>query len=160
MGGKRVNKDRTCTLDGCNRVYLAKGYCRLHYGRKTRTGDPNGVKVMKPVHFTAEERLLSHTNKSGGYPDFSDPRVLATRDDGECWVPDFTPAGKRKQYTQFSIGGNLRYTHRVAYELWVGKIPAGLYIDHRCRNTRCINPKHLEPVTASENRYRSIKKED
>lgn len=46
--------------------------------------------------------------------------------------------------------------HRAAYETWVGKIPAGLTLDHLCRNRRCINPAHLEPVTVRENSMRGI----
>jgi hypothetical protein len=41
--------------------------------------------------------------------------------------------------------------HRFAYELLVGPIPAGLVLDHLCRNRLCVNPNHLEPVTNSEN---------
>ncbi len=44
--------------------------------------------------------------------------------------------------------------HRVAYELLVGPIPEGLTIDHLCRNTGCVNPEHMEPVTAAENARR------
>lgn len=39
------------------------------------------------------------------------------------------------------------YAHRFVYEQLVGKIPKGLVIDHLCRNRKCINIKHLEPVT-------------
>jgi len=46
--------------------------------------------------------------------------------------------------------------HRVMYENFVGEIPKGLVIDHLCRNTLCVNPKHLEPVTVSENYLRGI----
>jgi hypothetical protein len=41
--------------------------------------------------------------------------------------------------------------HRWAYEQYVGPIPAGLTIDHLCRNTLCVNPDHLEPVSNVEN---------
>lgn len=41
--------------------------------------------------------------------------------------------------------------HRVAYELAHGPIPAGLVIDHLCRNRLCVNPAHLEAVSQREN---------
>jgi hypothetical protein len=41
--------------------------------------------------------------------------------------------------------------HRFAYELAYGAVPAGLVIDHLCRNRRSVNPGHLEAVTNREN---------
>lgn len=45
--------------------------------------------------------------------------------------------------------------HRFAYESLIGLIPSGLDLDHLCRNRRCVNPAHLEPVTRRENLMRS-----
>ncbi len=45
--------------------------------------------------------------------------------------------------------------HRVVWQLNRGPIPTGLELDHLCRNRRCCNPDHLEPVTRSENALRS-----
>lgn len=49
-----------------------------------------------------------------------------------------------------------RAAHRTGYLLAVGPIPDGLVIDHLCRNTRCVNPNHLEPVTNVENVMRGM----
>lgn len=60
-------------------------------------------------------------------------------------------------YGRIGAGGrNAREVrvHRVAYELAHGPIPAGLQIDHLCRNRRCCNPDHLEVVTPRENTMR------
>lgn len=45
--------------------------------------------------------------------------------------------------------------HRFHYELRHGPVPAGLWIDHLCRNRRCVNPSHMEAVTPRENHLRS-----
>jgi len=51
--------------------------------------------------------------------------------------------------------GKTRLAHRLAYISEVGDIPDGLVLDHLCRNTKCVRPSHLEPVTSAENTRRS-----
>lgn len=53
-------------------------------------------------------------------------------------------------------GGRPCRVHRAYYERLVGPIPEGLVIDHLCRNRRCVNPAHLQPVTNRENLLRGI----
>lgn len=51
----------------------------------------------------------------------------------------------------------IRRAHRIFYELIVGPIPRGLFLDHLCRNRDCVNPDHLEPVTNLVNSRRGIR---
>ena len=69
-----------------------------------------------------------------------------------CW--NWTNFKDKVGYGKFSFNGKSRIAHRVSYELFKGKIPQGLQIDHLCRNTSCVNPLHLEPVTSKENTMR------
>lgn len=71
---------------------------------------------------------------------------------GSCWV--WTAAKAHHGYGKFKIGDKLWAAHRVAYWLRRGPIPDGLTLDHLCRNPSCVNPEHLEPVSATENKRR------
>jgi hypothetical protein len=66
---------------------------------------------------------------------------------GDCWT-----------WTGSALRGYGVYSgtvaHRVAYRLIEGDFPENLEIDHLCRNTICVNPDHLEPVTHAENMQR------
>src|SRR5262249_34193356 len=58
-------------------------------------------------------------------------------------------------YGKASADDRTQNAHRVAYVLIHGLAPAGLHIDHLCRNRLCCNPQHLEAVTMGENMRRS-----
>jgi hypothetical protein len=72
-----------------------------------------------------------------------------------CWI--WTAHRNPLGYGQFRPKGKQTVrAHRFAYELLLGPIPEGMTLDHLCRNTRCVNPDHLEPVTAIENYRRGL----
>ena len=70
-----------------------------------------------------------------------------------CWVW----MGKHlvgNGYGRISVNRKHKMVHRLAYEVFNGPIPEGLFIDHLCRVPSCINPAHLEVVTHRENTMR------
>lgn len=69
-----------------------------------------------------------------------------------CWL--WTACLDKDGYGFFSDGVRQRHAHRFAYEFFVGPIQPGLQLDHLCRQPRCVNPAHLEPVTGRENLLR------
>lgn len=52
--------------------------------------------------------------------------------------------------------GVSRSAHRFFYTMRYGEIPLNLQIDHKCRVRSCVNPDHLEAVSARENVLRGI----
>lgn len=50
------------------------------------------------------------------------------------------------------------YAHRVSLELAGRPVPPGREADHLCNVRHCVNPAHLEAVTASENIQRSYER--
>ena len=115
---------KTCTIEGCTNARLARGWCSKHYARWASTGDPQGTKWG-----TVGQRFWAKVNRTDG-----------------CWVwtaSRTTSVG----YGKFWDGKRFWVAHRWAYEELVGPVPAGLELDHLCRNRACVNPAHLDPVT-------------
>jgi hypothetical protein len=58
-----------------------------------------------------------------------------------CWLWDASvnTAG----YGQLNIEKRPRLAHRLAYEHYVGPIPEGMHVCHRCDVPACCNPNHL-----------------
>lgn len=84
------------------------------------------------------------------------PRVR--KDESGCWL--WTGAKKQGGYGKISAGGDNGWvlTHRVAWELTNGLIPAGLMVCHRCDVPACCNPGHLFLGTARDNMQDMIAK--
>ena len=76
------------------------------------------------------------------------------RGPAECWPWQRSTNGRG--YGRVRVNGKQTGAHRVAYEFRKGPIPAGLEIDHLCRQRSCVNPDHLEAVRHQVNVLRGV----
>lgn len=69
-----------------------------------------------------------------------------------CWLWFGPRAGdKRRPRPVFVFGGKKGLASRFSYSTFVGPIPSGMMICHRCHNKDCVNPDHLYAGTALDN---------
>lgn len=151
MSGKRAvpysgvgpSSERPCAIAECGKLVGpkgARGWCPRHYQRWKATGSPTGTSRL-----SAESRFFAKVRQSG-----------------ECW--EWTAALDQSGYGLFSDsalrkgpgGGHLIRSHIWSYQFFICDVPDGLQLDHLCRNRRCCNPWHLEPVTNRVNGLRGM----
>ena len=99
-------------------------------------------KMVVPRRASAADRLLARIAQVQRVESFT-----------PCW--EWLGRLDANGYARVRINGVPDYAHRHTYRLWRGEIPAGMEIDHLCRNRGCCNPDHLEAVTHRENLRRS-----
>lgn len=72
--------------------------------------------------------------------------------EGGCWLwTGYRTPLIKGGHGQSSFGGKKMLTHRFSYLTNVGTIAKGLLVRHKCRNSNCCNPEHLELGTPSQN---------
>lgn len=136
-----MDADATCAIGGCGKAAHSKGWCRQHYMRWYRYGDPLAMKQQRATGPDEVRWMQKVCVESPG-----------------CWVWQGEPT--ENGYGQYTVGGGAErktyLAHRYVYELLVGPIPEGLDLDHLCRVRLCVNPDHLQPVTRAVNLERGF----
>lgn len=137
-----------CSIAGCERRHKGRGLCDMHLQRLRTTGTTDAPASKEIAGYDSIGRPV--------WQRAEDPKtkLMARVASGLNGCRIWTGAKNDKGYGLINVNGVRVYTHRLAYELFVGPIPDGLVIDHLCRNPPCCNPSHLEPVTGAENTRR------
>lgn len=124
----------TCSVAGCGLPSYQKNFCRSHYKRWWRHGDP----------------LAGRQTYHGQPLTFLRAALVDPPDDCIQW-----PFAKRNGYPVVRYNGGMIGAHRLALELSDGPPPTqqheAAHSPLVCHNKLCINPRHLRWAAGTEN---------
>ena len=124
-----------CTFDGCGKTAAALGLCPGHR-RQQKAGEE-----IRPL------QLQFHGLTE--YARFFKRIVIGKLDDCWPWTGSVMKIGWHGQWRNGE--GGIEPTHRAAWRIMKGDIPAGSCVLHRCDNPICCNPSHLFLGSHSDN---------
>lgn len=166
---------RLCSIPGCDKPHVARGFCAKHYQRAKKHGDPlisnryegaackiedcTGVAIARNLCHKHWRRLrlygdpLTHIRSSQGEAESYLKDVVLNYSGEDCliWPFDRTDQGYARIKPQ---DNGTRVVPRIICEHIYGKPPT---IEHQAAHScgkgheGCVNPKHLRWATPPEN---------
>jgi hypothetical protein len=113
-----------CTVEGCSKTVIARGWCPMHYRRWKKYGDTSRVEQRQIHGASLRERFLSYVQQGVG-----------------CWR--WVGSKDANGYGRLHVGRLPELAHRISWALFNGEIPSGAHVLHRCDNPQCVRPDHL-----------------
>lgn len=98
--------------------------------------------------YYSEPQTNENISSTDSYETIIKRFYLNVKKTNKCWL------WKRKEsngYGRFQANKNRMLAHRFSYMINRGHILDDMVIHHKCKNKLCVNPKHLEQVTAQKN---------
>ena len=133
---------RMCSIDGCSRPHVARGWCHTHYARWKHHGSPHIISHARHSG-SSEERFWAKVNKAGSIP-------IHAPELGPCW--EWQASTTTSGYGTFHKDTESHaVAHRISWEFINGALDCNIQLDHRCHNRACVNPAHLRPATNKQN---------
>lgn len=133
-----------CSVEDCNRDVFCRTYCKAHYGRLRTYGDVRAHIPLRKLPTAAERGDIER-------------RILQRcAINAETGCIEWTGFTLQSGYGTISWDGREWVVHRAMWTVKVGPIPTDddWTLDHLCFNRRCVNIRHLEVVTRTENSRR------
>lgn len=158
---------RACSVGGCEKRAVKRGWCDTHYASKRRAG--SFTPRSKDRRCSIEGCNSKHYGRGfcalhwKRWKDYGDPNMFQrirgknpedvfrkhVKREGECLVWQYGVG--QNGYGYLFVDGTSQLAHRYAWERVNGPITSGLHVDHTCWNRACVEVAHLRLATPAQN---------
>lgn len=116
---------KTCSIEGCEKAVLGRGWCAAHYAKWRKYGDPLTVKQEQLHGLTLSERFWMNVQTAQG-----------------CW--EWQGGKDPNGYGRIATSGTPMLAHRLSYEIEHRvTLTPDQHVLHKCDNPACVRPSHL-----------------